>query len=265
MNFNITNKYHATNSYFVDFEESSDIGFHFGSKKAATDRLKAIGGKPKVTIEKISFPATNPFGIGSNDENSDNVVKRAIAIIIPRLNSPTSSAVAKVKQCNTDELLDFISEYSSKPISASYKRLTENIGNPDEYSILVGGTAAIKGISDSKKAKELKKEVSNSFLKKVNLSLKNPIRLDDLGTWSPHSFCLALGLDQSTTSDILSCNEPKESYSKIRSLILSLGHDGIVYSNAVEGSGDSYIVFDKSQIEVINSPKPSIEGTLTRE
>lgn len=52
MTFNIKNQYHATNSYFEDFRISGDIGFHFGSKKAAGDRIKALGGKPEVRIEK---------------------------------------------------------------------------------------------------------------------------------------------------------------------------------------------------------------------
>lgn len=46
--------YHGTVDYFDDFEKTEDIGFHFGTKGAALDRIKKKGGVPKVTVAKVA-------------------------------------------------------------------------------------------------------------------------------------------------------------------------------------------------------------------
>lgn len=79
------------------------------------------------------------------------------------------------------------------------------------------------------------------------LDIKNPVRLDDKGSWSPSAIN-----NQLFQKGILS----REEYDKnvfsggydIREILKGKGYDGIVYKNVVEGEGDSYIVFDKSQI-----------------
>ena len=45
--------FHATTSHFAQFahEASTDIGFHFGSRKAANQRLEKIYGTPEIRIE----------------------------------------------------------------------------------------------------------------------------------------------------------------------------------------------------------------------
>lgn len=260
MTFNIKNQYHATNSYFAEFRISGDIGFHFGSKKAAGDRIKALGGKPVVTIEKNTYPQTNPFGIMEGDEQSDCIVKRAIATIIPRLNNPSKVAVNKISKCNKVELSEFISEYKLQPISESYIRIVENIGKGDDFTIMIDGIEA--GVRSSKsEATQLKKTIESSFFKNANLSIKNPIRLEDLGTWSAHSLCLALNLDSRSMTEVLSMGS-EDAYKRLIKIIESNGYDGIIYNNKVEGRGDSYIVFHPEQIELIN--KPTLSASFER-
>ncbi len=92
----------------------------------------------------------------------------------------------------------------------------------------------------------------------VYLSIQNPLRLKDTGTF--HADGIA---DQLAAKGWLSKADAKRitkeidaDYTKrkvydqqMRDLIRKHGHDGVVYKNTTEGAGDSYIAFDPTQIK----------------
>ena len=243
----IVNVYHSTNQYFEDFTLTGDIGFHFGNKGAAIDRLKAIGGKPDVTIEKNTYPSKNPYGIDDSDVNSEDSQKRALSIIIPRLSNPNLSVIKKIKSVPLAELDDLIQEYLEKPISPKYQKMLFNIGKPDDYSVLIDGSE-VDLVNSKQEALKIQAKIKKSFFKKANLTLRNPLRMEDLGTWTPHTLCNALELSHEQLSEVLSKEDLDESYGMLRAIIKGRGYDGIVYDNQVEGTGDSYIAFSQNDI-----------------
>jgi hypothetical protein len=111
----------------------------------------------------------------------------------------------------------------------------------------------------------------NSQIIPVHISLKNPLRLRDVGTWSnPHSVINELyekgviseeqtrqlyrevrGEDEAFLGVKLADRE-KATFEKIRTILRNKGYDGIEYINTYEDSnkGDfSYIVFSPNQIK----------------
>lgn len=92
----------------------------------------------------------------------------------------------------------------------------------------------------------------------VWISLKNPLRLKDVGTF--HADGIA---DQLERKGLLPRGEGKRIIKEIdadwklrkkydpivRKAIQDAGYDGVVYSNTQEGAGDSYIVFEPTQVK----------------
>lgn len=80
----------------------------------------------------------------------------------------------------------------------------------------------------------------------VEVRIENPLRLEDQGGWQGYEVTQmvyeALGkkfIGQNLNSD------------RLRNLIAQAGYDSVVYKNEFEGSGDSYIVFDDKQINIL--------------
>ena len=83
------------------------------------------------------------------------------------------------------------------------------------------------------------------------LSIENPVRLDDLGTWGYQGVMLELrkaGVDISEKEYDAVFNAV-DNNDALRTLLLSKGIDGVVYENEAEGAGDSWIAFSPTQIK----------------
>ena len=82
------------------------------------------------------------------------------------------------------------------------------------------------------------------------LSIKNPIRLPDLGTWGALAIVRALPDGTLSESDRATIMDADDRYAKLREVLLNKGIDGFVYRNEVEDKGrDSYITFSPTQIK----------------
>lgn len=94
----------------------------------------------------------------------------------------------------------------------------------------------------------------------ARLSLKNPLRLKDGNFWYADDTLQQLrklgfsevelaGVLKALRADDFSYLNMGEANKAIREAIQQRGYDGIVYKNRVEGTGDSFILFDPTQIK----------------
>ena len=82
------------------------------------------------------------------------------------------------------------------------------------------------------------------------LSLRNPLRLDDVGAWSGPALALQLQKLGLLPADLPVSNwSGAEGREAVRQAIMRGGYDGVVYANTREGRGDSYIAFRAEQIK----------------
>ena len=95
------------------------------------------------------------------------------------------------------------------------------------------------------------------------LSIKNPLRLSDLGTWNYQSVMrearragVKISEDEYTT-----VFNAFDNNAALRKLLLEKGVDGIVYENEAEGSGDSYIAFAPTQIKSADGNSGAFDPT----
>lgn len=75
------------------------------------------------------------------------------------------------------------------------------------------------------------------------VTINNPLRLPDLGTWAPE-----LIIDELRKQKFRIPQHVEKNAAGMRDLIRHLGYDGVVYKNDAEGHGDSYIAFSNDQI-----------------
>jgi predicted GNAT family acetyltransferase len=84
------------------------------------------------------------------------------------------------------------------------------------------------------------------------LALKNPYRMDDLFTWEPDRVVDHLAADGIIGEQELArfdAGEIEVDRTQVKTWLQAKGYDGVVYGNAVEGAGESYIAFDPTQIK----------------
>lgn len=82
------------------------------------------------------------------------------------------------------------------------------------------------------------------------LSMRNPLRLPDLGTWGYQNVireARRAGVHISEQEYDQVFNQV-DNNAALRALLMEKGIDGVVYWNEAEGAGDSYIAFDPDQI-----------------
>ena len=94
--------------------------------------------------------------------------------------------------------------------------------------------------------------------------MKNPLRLDDLGTWNYQSVLrearkAGVAITESDYDKVF--NSPDEDLAA-RELLKSKGYDGVIYKNEVEGFDDSIMVFDSSQIKLASAVTKDDNGNV---
>jgi len=137
-------------------------------------------------------------------------------------------------------------------------------------TIITGEADPLAGIKGQKaESLDFLKEGAN--IKPVYLKLENPVKLRDVGNWDnpwavtkelarkgyiPEAEATDLGfvvndIFESLPGDVPLSERIYQSFEPIRKVLEKKGYDGIVYSNAAEGPGDSYIAFRPEQIKSV--------------
>ena len=86
------------------------------------------------------------------------------------------------------------------------------------------------------------------------LSIKNPLRLPDLGTWDYQSVMRDARKRDVPISEAEydAVFNARDNNAALRELLIGKGYDGVVYKNEAEGHGESYIAFRQDQIQAVS-------------
>lgn len=248
--------FHGTGNFFREFLETKDIGYHFGSKRAALERIG--GGKPEIEVEFAEPTAIQKTCAKiASAETPTSAIDQAYYLLMRKLDSPKPGLYDVLKGMSHDEHLEVIESYADKLDSESFLKRAEAGAMKPKWRVLVDDQEV--GAFDSKKtAQAYSHQVSQSFIKRVNLRIANPIRLPDLGIWTAADIAEAACLSPEKIDAIFDSGHCKEDwYRQIKHELKAMGYDGIVYENAVEDKGsDSYIAFDRDQIVHIDPIEP---------
>jgi len=128
-----------------------------------------------------------------------------------------------------------------------------------------GDTGFHFGSMEQANKRGIDKKVKSGRMFKAFLDIKNPIRARyDISNWRANAFATYLKGEGILNEDeyvlISTLGKSDLSYNSLaakwlRKILKEKGYDGLIYPNGVEGDGESYMVFDDSQIigrEVIN-------------
>jgi hypothetical protein len=99
----------------------------------------------------------------------------------------------------------------------------------------------------------------------VNLLMKNPLRLPDLLTWKPSAVLNALRDAGVITQEVADEFDGEVDIDFVREALDAAGYDGIVYQNATEGGGDSYIALDADRVRLLSVTDETLGPVLLGE
>lgn len=261
--------YHGTPAPFKAFSETDDIGFHFGSKKAAMARLLKTGGnKPDIEIEHVTLNnEKNIFAEASALLTSGQPLSsldRVFAVVASRLSSPPTDLRQTLHGYSETGRQSLSQEYGDKGLSLRFIQhlLKENQG--EHYRILFNGHWTSTAGS-AEHARHIANTLKQEPLKGALLSLQNVIRLPDLGTWPAGDIAKHLALDASDKQQFSQLDTQAERYGFLRAWLLKNDIQGIVYVNKVEAPGtESVIVLDAGDIKLTSAGYPDPHPHLNR-
>lgn len=135
-----------------------------------------------------------------------------------------------------------------------------NVGdNPNELGTHFGTLETVHNLKRNRKSVAQKEDAQ---IYPVHLSIKNPVRLPDifpLTDWATDIDGAVAGMDAVGTpkpaKDLIvdwmqrAAKGEVDSTQDLRIALRKAGYDGVVYQNAAEGGGDSWIVFDPRQVK----------------
>lgn len=117
----------------------------------------------------------------------------------------------------------------------------------DTFKVPVGG--AHFGTSDQASDRIFNK----GHVMPVYLSIQKFIRLPDLNIWSASSIAPELlkkgHITQKEALKIKSAGSRTLAWEQLKNILASKGVDGFIYANEQEGVGDSYIIFEPTQVK----------------
>lgn len=250
----VTNVYHATNEFFTSFKHG-DIGFHFGTRKAALQRAKSIYRPEDVEVVAHTTQQGQNHLYDFIMSESKSEEEELVKLILRKVQNPDISRVqGAFKKISATEYESIRREYEEQPDSQKFiqmKERSEHSGVKAKYQCEVSGVAV--SLNTNKELKMLKATIEQSFMKKASLVLNNPYRMMDMGTWDVVGVAYQTdALDSKEKQDIAVTYREKGVEAAVelyQSKMNEKGYDGIVYENAVEDKGkESYIVFRADQV-----------------
>ena len=118
---------------------------------------------------------------------------------------------------------------------------------------------------------ELTGENKKGEIKEYYISLENPLRVPDIGRWYPNKVFdeiiepMGLSYPRTIISPLLGEVEiTNRTLEDIINIFRENRYDGLVYENKYEGDGNSYIVFDESQIKPQVADEQVVEQEPTK-
>ncbi len=112
------------------------------------------------------------------------------------------------------------------------------------------------------------RDIGGSRMIKAYASLQNPLRMADMGErWDSAPRMTDALLDQGTLTDeegsAIMGQTRERQLQALKDLLISKGHDGIVYENEHEGrGGDSYLLFHPHQIKATTNKAPTMSPDI---
>jgi hypothetical protein len=158
----------------------------------------------------------------------------------------------------------------SKVVDAQGNPLVQYHGTPrkftkDEFQIGAGGQGSRESLgfhfgpseaANNRLEKGMQKYDAHHFnwqIMPVYLSIKNPLKLPDVGDWENLKrvgrWLVKSGISEEQVQQALSKSNHTARIRAIIKVIQTSGYDGIVYHNEHEGGGDSWIALDPRQIK----------------
>lgn len=231
----------------------SDADFAF-SQKAFREAADRVGVKPDALQGGLWFAekqhwADNGWGRLDLGDFRKEIEK------VPMLKSgieqrlAATKARAKTKTGEPGEL--FGAQFATHPLFHGTKAEFENF-EPSENSSL----GFHFGSKEQASTRALSGGRTGARVMGAAVTIDNPLRTRDAGDWSnPYSAWDSLnkatkGKFEDLKNLMIEVSRPKqERLSALKDRLKSLGYDGIVYKNQVEGRGDSYVTLSQSQIK----------------
>jgi hypothetical protein len=241
--------FHSTSEAFLSFEESADIGFHFGTLQAASDRTNPKTNSLDITIELEKKSNTDLQRLKYHSITQvDSTQTILLQLLYRKLTYPKPDLELQVRSMKEDEVISLIDEFQDKPDYSRYIESLERAQTEDKYNVNIGNKtfAQVHSLED---AENLKSNIPGLLIKKSYLSVNNPLRMQDLGTWSAQSILTNIPNITAHEHKLHLTESNEAAFEIVRQAIIGQGYDSIVYENTVEDPGnDSYIVFNETQI-----------------
>ena len=247
---------HSASAYFSRFSESADIGYHFGSAKAAKARMRAMNNQPDVKVDTFSPSATDLQRLATSLSPQSNERDMLIALLFRKLESPHSNLIDIVNQMPADEIMETFNEYKRRPDIPDYEARLKAAQRGIRHTVTVDGHCRHETES-KEEALAYAEAYRQSYTKTADILMSNPLFIDDLGTWSHFDILKSVGADKEQISHLYNIEEHADRSAFVISVVESKGYDGITYRNQVEDPGSlSCIAFHNHQIHYIQPRLP---------
>jgi hypothetical protein len=253
--------YHSTTSFFHGFDFNNEIGAHFGSRRAASERLSTTHQSPDVEVQELSpSPLDNlraRYASGGGEKSPAGMV---YGELLKRLRHLKPGVLAKLKSMNEDELLSVMDDYRSKPVLDDHHASLARVKQGVHYNVCCEGEVLFESPS-KQDAQWFKEAVQAHFTKKAYIVMENPLHLDDLGSWTPHDILNSLGEQADCWPLLAKASTNAEKFNIVRQAVVEAGYDGISYTNEVEDKGSlSYLAISNDQIIPISPQLPRMKS-----
>jgi hypothetical protein len=254
--------YHGTDAVFHRYESFDDIGIHFGTLRAAADRLKKTGREQHVTISLITPSPTDLMrATHAQKKYSASFLDLTMDLLLRKIKHPKTDLYDTLSLLPEHELLDVAQEYKKKPDIPDYEASVKRGQNPPFYKVECAGKTLLETTS-AEYAVRFSEFAQAHLTKKSFLLISNPVTLPDLGTWSLEDVLRHVGGTPEHLKKISEAVSVEEKRAVVHDAMKSAGFDGIKYLNAVEDAGHySYIALSPAQVVTLSPPLPRMQDT----
>ena len=256
----IKNLFHSTDTPFARFDDPNNIGFHFGTKKAALARHAAVNNTPDIRIETVKASDVDLWRARyANADVLSGPHDMLMHLMTRKLTHPKPGIEDIVRGLEDEELAGHARALSDKPDIPDYQQALRRATSSAQYQVIVNSKEHLS-TPDADFAKAYQQAVSDRMMKRASLRMANPLTLPDLGLWHANDIIQALPVSNDIKKQGRQNASEQAKYAWCRNVLQEMGHDGIAYTNAVEDAGKlSYIALSHEQIHEHQPRLPALD------
>jgi hypothetical protein len=238
-------------------KKDASVGFHFGSRSEAKNKLRQMRYERGIEIEHIEPSKNDFFKLKySNKKEPPTPAGLVHWLLLRKIRFPKPDLYEQLSAMSEEELLEVITVYHPKDDVAEYEAGIARAKKNGVYPVYANGLLLLESTSVDV-AMQLAGAARNGLIKEAYLTISSSFEISKMDAWTPEAIMSKVSTSTVLNEHMASLIGDHSKFVFLKSILTDRGFDSIRYINEVDGTY-SYIALSPEQVRVSGAAIPEL-------